>query len=705
MPVTSCDLVAAIGDVVSHRLTSEIFQSPEPPSVFVDPAIETVDEQSPFAAEVILIGAAAAVGKTTVARHVASAAGIPLLDLAQVPVAAGSLRGLVGGYIESDPESVEALLRGDLALVIDALDEGRVRSGEDGFLQFLFTMWELLDSAARSSSPIAILFGRPTTIGDVEATLELHNEGKPDDKQIRYRRAELAFFDEEGAVELVRKYAESMDDEPSRIDRQWGAISVTVRTYFRSIAEALGLDASEDLWSDDLGRAFAGYAPVLAALGSLISETSDFQSLTARLDRNYTDAWAPIEEVIRLILEREIDKLQQAVAPLLSDGVEIPSDAYSPQEQLGYLIDHVHGERTLQGTIPEGLRGRDADAYVTAVNQLIPEHPFVRDRQFANPVFAGFALAAGMGSNQLQRPTSHELLGQAARSPFLWRSFRHGAGSGLDVLDGVYLGYLLTSRWNDPGEVAGQVTIRWEDHRARVRIADLDWEIVVAPPIRFFEKVEDLVAMLEGSSDVTLELAGEAMTVSGPVVLVAPSLRVTTNKILLEGSVWLEAEAFESTTSLSLNVAPDAEVGWNETVSEHYPWSRAETKRQINPLIEPQPANKLEAFIAATAQRPPSQSVVVHVHDLSVAPDEPRWSWTRREYSEIYRRFLRLLIDEGLAGLRQLATSGHRAKGRVSFFFRWGDLAAVARGGLEDRDLKRALDRAYDEFPQRLLYP
>jgi hypothetical protein len=202
-----------------------------------------------------------------------------------------------------------------------------------------------------------------------------------------------------------------------------------------------------------------------------------------------------------------------------------------------------------------------------------------------------------------------------------------------------------------------------------------------------------------------IELAGEALSVSGPVVLVAPEIRVNTEKVFLEGSVWIEANQFESGPNLSLKVEDEAEVGWNDTVADHYPWSHAETKLSSNPLAEPEPANKLEALIVAATRHAPSHSVVVEAGTLRVAQEEPRWSWIQREYGELFRLLLKLLIEEGLAGVRGLATSGSQKKARVTFAFRWSELAEVARGRPGREDLQNVLARAQTEFPQRLLYP
>lgn len=440
------------------------------------------------------------------------------------------------------------------------------------------------------------------------------------------------------------------------------------------------------------------------SLGTLIALTPDYQRLTATLERDHVDAWAPIEEVIQLILDRESGKFRDALAPHLTDEDLLPADSYGPAEQIAHLLAHSDGERQLRGNIPESLRGADAEAYVNAINLMIPEHPFLRDREFANPVFAGFALAAGIFSEAIDLTSTRDHLRNAARTPFLWRSFSNLARNNGKTIAGSGLGYLLTSRWNDPGEAAGPIHISSRGQYAEVAFPDNERVLRASLPIRFFERIQDLVAEVAVPNTLGVELAGEAFTISGPVVLVASSLRMATEKLFLEGSVWIETDLLEPRETLTLTVGTDALVGWNDTIDAHYPWSRTDTQLTHNPLVDPEPVNQLEAMIADVVGHAPSHSVVVDAGSLSVAQDEPRWTWTKRQYDELFRRFLRLLVEEEKAVLRHIDTSANRPRARVIFRFSWLDLAKVVRGEMHDADLESVVEKARDEFPQRLLY-
>src|ERR1700730_543241 len=57
-----------------------------------------------------------------------------------------------------------------------------------------------------------------------------------------------------------------------------------IAAYFDAIEKALGL-APGKLWTDEQGKAFAGYAPVLAAVGSLLALIDNYITVANRLQK------------------------------------------------------------------------------------------------------------------------------------------------------------------------------------------------------------------------------------------------------------------------------------------------------------------------------------------------------------------------------------------------------------------------------------
>src|SRR5207244_11301486 len=129
------------------------------------------------------------------------------------------------------------------------------------------TSWELLlKDRSCTDRPKLVLFGRDTAAEDVYTSLELYGEG------ITLSRLTLDFFDHDEATAMVEAYA-----EVTPTAREWPATPAghaTVEAFFEAIASALGTP-SDELWSSAEGRAFVGYAPVLAAMGTLLANESN----------------------------------------------------------------------------------------------------------------------------------------------------------------------------------------------------------------------------------------------------------------------------------------------------------------------------------------------------------------------------------------------------------------------------------------------
>lgn len=135
-------------------------------AAFVAPDLSVrPDASSSRNPSVIIISAAGAVGKSTVARQLAHKKNTLLWDLAQSqPVGQSSLSGtLLSVFGAGQISDIDKALRsGDLFVVIDALDEARVKTTEAGFNAFLD---DLAEYAKATRGVTFVLFGR-THIAD-----------------------------------------------------------------------------------------------------------------------------------------------------------------------------------------------------------------------------------------------------------------------------------------------------------------------------------------------------------------------------------------------------------------------------------------------------------------------------------------------------------------------------------------------------------
>jgi hypothetical protein len=425
----------------------------ERPEPFVRPTLilrasESTDPRNPLATEVVFIEASAAVGKSTMANYLSASRRAPLLNLAEVPVSTGSLLALVSG-LPYPPDPVQAFHRGDLPLIIDALDEGRLLSGETGFEKFMETTGELLlQNRAVPDRPKVIMFGRRDSTELARIALEA--TGGP-----RSSWLEVGFFGRDAAWGMIRAYAEAKAAKDAAYHAHPGPVGQLNEAYFDAIEAALGLGAGA-LWTSERGRAFAGYAPVLAAIGSLLAGMDNFIEVTNTLRATGArEAWDVIEAVLQEILDRERRRLGELLRGQIT--VPVPPEAYDSEEQLKLLNQFVHGQ-PLVGSGRVALRGRDEATYNTMVGQRLPEHPFVKQQGFSNPVLASVVLAHGV-FHDLLRSVDLRLVADASRQPFLYRSLRRHLKTA-PLIDGAYLGFVLNSFWNDPINKAPEVRRR-----------------------------------------------------------------------------------------------------------------------------------------------------------------------------------------------------------------------------------------------------
>jgi hypothetical protein len=161
--VTFAALVAALAHPRMTLDERARFVIPPIPNPFVPPILRAPHNPDLLKSEVVYIQASAAVGKSTIAAALCAEANIPLLDLAIVPASTGTLKALVSGLPLSNP--IRAFHHAEVPVVIDALDEGRLLSGEAGFESFLQTTAEfLMEDRAVTDKPKLIFLGRYESI-------------------------------------------------------------------------------------------------------------------------------------------------------------------------------------------------------------------------------------------------------------------------------------------------------------------------------------------------------------------------------------------------------------------------------------------------------------------------------------------------------------------------------------------------------------
>ncbi|MDE2604067.1 MAG: hypothetical protein KGL62_17130 [Bradyrhizobium sp.] len=384
----------------------------EPPKPFVAPTLD-VPGQDPAAIqkEILFIEASAAVGKSTLSRQLSATLKAPILDLAIVPVTAGSLHTSLTELEAADKsDPVAAFHEGRIPVIIDALDEGRLLSNETEIERFLVSSAEfLLSNRSVTSRPKLVFLARFESIELARRSIELPAAG------ITHATAKVEFFDKEGAWQLIQAYAAAAARPGSHYQQHPEAARDFIATYFDAIETVLGLPAGE-LWQNEQGRVFAGYAPVLAAMGSILAAIDNFTTVANNLKANGgREAWGVIEAVLYEILSREQVKLRNVLSEQC--GSALPNSVYDAEEQLSLLAQYIES-RPLQGTGRVGLPPADMEKYNDMIRTYLPHHPFIRRHEFGNAV---------LGSTLVSRAVYHGRSISRERLISLSRQWRQSA--------------------------------------------------------------------------------------------------------------------------------------------------------------------------------------------------------------------------------------------------------------------------------------
>lgn len=668
---------------ISPRSNGRLVIASEP-KPFVAPRLRVTDPRNSaaFAVEVVFVQASAAVGKSRMASYLSARKNVPLLDLSVTRVSTHSLMGLLQAEIDGPVDPVDAFQTGHLPLIVDALDEGRLLSEERNFEEFIASTGELLQrNRTVIDRPKLIFFGRPDSVELARLALTLISN------EISTSVVDVSYFGKDAALQLIDVYARTQTSDDSSYLIHPGPVRDLVQAYFSAIESALALQQGE-LWADERGRAFAGYAPVLAALGSLLAEVDNFLDVINRLKNSGNkQAWGVIETVLHAILDREQGKLRDKLVQQVRGPV--PEEAYDADEQLTFLT------RLITGKIPEGtgrvkLSGGDQEKYYLMARQYLPEHPFIKQGKFGNAVLESVVLAHAI-NNDLLDNGSLSLAESASRQPFLWRSMQRQLAKADSLVDGRYIGCLLNSFWNDPIASDRKVYVRTGDEEGSVMVnteGETDATLFRGTsPIVMFGQAKNV--WIDIQDRVTLHgnaLSGSASSfyVVGDTALIADAIAIEADSIVLDGRIWMEADNVVAPARVNVR-KKSGEVGWGNGFTV-FPWNRIEATLRA-PYRVPA-ADRLGELLEECELRLPSTGALTLTDDLLPPDDDRRMRWVSRTFSDDFPRMLELMINSGWASKERMSASGS-PKTRVRLATSWSDV----RGAYLRREEHPELDQ------------
>lgn len=324
--------------------------SAAPVEGFVEPELAARPDFDQLKSQVVLIAAPGAVGKSTLARELAARLGLILIDLGAAATVGGNY--VSGGLVHTG--LIGDFQAGKLGLVIDALDEARLRvvsASYDDFIQ------DVVRTSGLGGPPI-VLLGREGVIEDT--WLRLNENG------VEAAILDIQRFTQESARKFVRARLDARAKHDAALATRLQQFS---SSYDERGAELIDLLASATgEGSSDGPLAFAGYAPVLEAVSEFVAGLSNPSTSLDLGDAGDTI----IDTILQRILERESDKIAAALSLKYPGSY---SDLYTPDEQRLRLVNKLGG---FQGgpNLP-ALQPSVRQAYEDAVSEFLPQHPFL----------------------------------------------------------------------------------------------------------------------------------------------------------------------------------------------------------------------------------------------------------------------------------------------------------------------------------------
>ena len=358
--------------------------------------LESGDRSS--STQALVVSAPGAVGKSTLAKEIAFRKGALLWDLALSPeVGGGSLDGTILQSLSATytEDYLEYMNEGLQFLIVDALDEGRMKVNENSFQRLLDDIGQ---RAIRSKAICFVLLGR-TRIAET-AWLVL------DDLGVNTSMISIEAFDRDQA----NTYIDNNVGSDKRTDAFYDCRDLIFQQLAFSVAET---DES------DIPTEFLHYPPVLDVVATLLREEPNLfrlkNSLPMRLSGTEDRAILLLDNVIGHILERE----QEKVLPAIKDSLIDQTDQlgwydwkalYSSEEQCKRLLGSVLNNpvQAVPDTLPQTIGSLYANC--PEVTIALSEHPFLQGvDKFANRVFESYlysrALRDEFGSDLKQLVT------------------------------------------------------------------------------------------------------------------------------------------------------------------------------------------------------------------------------------------------------------------------------------------------------------
>lgn len=555
-------------------------------SSFVEASLSLRSDFNDLSQSVWMIAAPGAVGKSTLAREICAATNAVYLDLAVASTVAGNY--LVGGLVNAGLWN--AWQAGATTLLIDALDEARLRVTQTSFEDFLI---DVANVAGSRGTPV-VLLGRVGIVEEAWAILNDKANLNPPIFDIELFQADRAKAFVLSALDRLAKVNE-VSSSKKLYPHLASALTAHVAVY--SDAAQFLVDHLTDATSSD-GRQFAGYAPVLEAVATVIASEANPTKIGEAMKSILQGQ--VLGRVTSEVMLREAGKLATQLSASLPGLATV--GLYGPEEQLSRLASRILGAGTPK--FPSSLPQHAVALYEDAVQSLLPQHPFLDSKELkpSGAVFGAGILAAALTGNDESLARAAERIaggGPNTPNPFLLEFYRQALGEGRQI-PASHVGLLYSSleatagagdvaRLSAEGEdlIDVEMTLIHSDGTEK----QYEFRTAAGGTLRFGRRVSGINVDVE-TADVEIGEDGQLELVA-PIAVRARTLILSCSELVIKPDhvgavdqiVYLEAgEAMADSSLRPPLVRPGAslQVAWPE--SKVYPWTSFASEGSEDPI-------------------------------------------------------------------------------------------------------------------------
>lgn len=396
--------------------------------------IPTTEDYVPLQeAEVLMIAAPGATGKTVLSKHLCRSFDFLRLDLGLFrPVGANSLLGVFVDNFADMRDMLNMtvnLQQGKTTMVIDGLDEASIKTTEEAFEGFLDDIVKLAKGGKGLSF---ILLGRTKVVEDTCIYLE--------DAGVKVILTQIEPFTIQKARNFIDKQQES--DGYLKQRQQYEQ----VRNYI--IDSIQGFFRNESDIKLQLYERFIGYAPVLLAISRLINENGNYYELYTSLQTSKVRNVELVVNIVERIMERERVKIQELVKNELMHNrpeefqQEHLPKMYTIQEQCVRLLAFVQRTASLYNISDDDVFNSQ---YNEKVNEWMKDHPLLdkAKKDFQNTVFESYVIAYLMDWAGKENDVLPYMKRSRGASYMLFDIFRQINKS--NIIDYRFVSYLYSS--------------------------------------------------------------------------------------------------------------------------------------------------------------------------------------------------------------------------------------------------------------------